>query len=149
MLDQVIHVVWIRKRRLAQKRIHIKLQVILNVSNVILLQIRIGRLANEHCRIFIRRRSLFWSRRVFEQFIDIGDLHLLHNSSQNRVYIKLVWMLFSQSQNGLTLSHSLCFRENVRVGNRNYISVFGKVVAVNFQIRNNIAPLHLIKMPAV
>jgi hypothetical protein len=98
VLDQVVQVVGVCKWRLAQEWVHGKLQVILNVGNVILLQVRIGWLADEQCRILVCRRALFWGWHVFHQLVDVGHLHLLEHAAQHSAHVELVGVLVSQSQ---------------------------------------------------
>ena len=77
VFDQMVEVVGVRKWRLAKERVQAKLQVILNVCDVVLLHVRIGWLANEHCCVLVRRGALLGRWGVLHQLVDVWHLHLL------------------------------------------------------------------------
>ena len=149
MLDQVVHIVGIGKWRLSKEWIESKLQVILDMCNVILLDVSVSWLSKQHSGVLIRRSPLLRCWHILHQLIDVRHLQLLQEPSQYLVHVELVRMLLSQSQYSLVLSHPLCLREDVGIRYWNHIRVSCKVIALDLQIGNHFRLAHLIEVPTV
>ena len=149
VFDQVVEVVRVRKWRLAKERVQAKLQVVLDVSDVVLLHVRIGWLANEHSGVLVRTGALLWSWCVLHQLIDVWHLHLLERAGQHFVHVELVGVLVCQLDHSLHLSHTLGLREDVWIRNRDHVRVACEVFAVDLKVGHNFRLAHVVEVPAV
>ena len=149
VLNQVVEVVRVSKWRLAQERVHCKLQVVLNVGNVILLQVCVGGLANQQSGVFVGRSALLWRWCVLQQFVDVGHLHLLEQTLFHGLGVVQLRVLVRTRDDRLDLGHALRLTEDVRVRHWHNVGVLGEVFTGDFQVGNHVALLHLVKVPTV